>query len=80
MMYVIRADADILCTDEVRELKRKYREKFGEQFICFNYADFQGERGIVGSAAQQYKKALEEALEKDEPTHIESHRYDDFDH
>jgi len=79
-MYVIRADGLILCSDEVVNMLKAYHEKFGEQFICFNYADFQGERGIAGSAAQQYKKALEEALEKDEPSHIESHRYDDFDH
>ena len=79
-MYVIRADAKILCSDEVMDMRKRYREKFGEPFICFNYADFQGVRGVAGSAAQQYKEALEEALKKDEPTRIESHRYDTIDH
>lgn len=79
-MYVIRADAEIIHSEEVQELEQKYREKFGEYFCYFNYADFQGEPGIAGSAARQYKKMLRQALEKDEPTRIESHRYDDFDH
>ncbi len=79
-MYVIRADAEILYSDEVLELERRYQEKFDEYFAYFNYADFQGERGIAGSAAMQYKQALAAALEKDEPTRIESHRYDTIDH
>ncbi len=79
-MYVIREDMLIVNTDEVRHMLEQYAEKFGEDFISFNYADFQGIRGVPGSAGQQYKDALEEALKKDEPTRIESHRYDDFDH
>ncbi len=77
-MYVTRADADILCTDEVRELKRKYREKFGEQFNPFNYDDFPGTK--TQRPGEMYKEALLKALQRDEPTRIESHRYDDFDH
>ncbi len=79
-MYVIKADALIVNTKEVMNMMKAYREKFGEPFISFNYADFQGIRGVPGSAGQQYKDALEEALKKDEPTHIESHRYDTIDH
>ena len=79
-MYVIRADAQILCSDEVMDMRKKYHEKFGERFLAFNYADFQGVRGVAGSAAQQYKEALQEALKKDKPTWIESHRYDTIDH
>lgn len=79
-MYVIRADAEILCSKEVRAMEKEYHEKFGEWFAYFNYADFQGVHGEAGSAARQYREALREALAKDEPTRIESHRYDDFDH
>lgn len=74
-MVVIRADMDILRSSEVMDMRRAYREKFGEDFIYFNYADFQGIRGVAGSPAVEYR----EALAKDEPTRIESHRYDDFD-
>lgn len=77
-MYVIKDDMKIL--HEIQGMLGQYEEKFHERFIAFNYADFQGIRGIAGSAAQQYKEALEKALQKDEPTRIESHRYDDFDH
>lgn len=77
-MYVIQEDMKILHT--LDDLHKQYEEKFGERFIAFNYADFQGIRGVAGSAAQQYREALREALAKDEPTRIESHRYDDFDH
>ncbi len=75
-MYVIKEDAMIL--HGLDELHKRYEEKFGERFIAFNYADFQ----TIGDkpAGQVYKEALEEALKKDEPTRIESHRYDDFDH
>lgn len=79
-MYIIREDMEILHSAEVLALDKAYHDKFGEWFEYFNYADFQGVQGIAGSAAQQYKEALEEALKKDEPTRIESHRYDDFDH
>ncbi len=79
-MYVIRSDGLILCSEEVRNMLKAYREKFGEPFISFNYADFQGIRGVPGSSGQQYKETLQRALEQDKPTRIESHRYDDFDH
>ena len=77
-MYVIWEDMEIL--HEIQGMLDQYEEKFGERFIAFNYADFQGVRGIAGSAGQQYKQTLEEALKKDEPTRIESHRYDTIDH
>ncbi len=77
-MYVIKADALIVNTREVRHMMEQYAEKFGEDFISFNYADFQ----TIGDkpAGLVYKEALEEALKKDEPTRIESHRYDTMDH
>ena len=53
-------------------------KKFGEDFISFNYADFQGTKDKC--AGQQYKETLEKALQDDKPYHIVSHRYDDFDH
>ena len=77
-MDVIQEDMKIL--HALDNLHKQYEEKFGERFIAFNYADFQGVRGVAGSAAQQYKEALEKALKKDNPTRIESHRYDTIDH
>ena len=79
-MYVIKADMKILVSDELQSMLDQYEEKFGERVIAFNYADFHGVRGAAGSAAQEYKEALEAALKKDTPTCIESHRYDIFDH
>ncbi len=76
-MYVIREDMKILHT--LDDLHKQYEEKFGERFIAFNYVDFPGTRE-EGSSAQQYKEALIEALKKDEPTWIESHRYEFSDH
>lgn len=77
-MYVARCDVDILVSDEIFDMKKKYCEKFGEPFISFNYADFprQGEK----CSAQVYKETLEKALESDKPYHIVSRRYTDFDH
>ncbi len=42
-MYVILEDAKILNSDEVGKLLKEYYEKFGEQFVRFNYTDFQGD-------------------------------------
>lgn len=77
-MYVMREDMKIL--HEIQDMLDQYEERFGERFIAFNYVDFQGIRGVAGSAGKQYKEALEEALRKDEPTRVESHRYDTIDH
>lgn len=71
-MYVIKEDAAIINTSEIRHMLEQYAEKFGEDFILFNYVDFQGISGVAGSAGRQYKEALIEALKKDEPTRIES--------
>lgn len=61
-------DRKVLWT--VRGMLQEYREKFGEDFIFFNYADFkrQGEK----CAAQVYKETLEKALRDDKPYHIVS--------
>lgn len=77
-MYVARCDAEILVTDEVYQLKQKYREKFSEKFIAFNYADFQGTESKC--AAQIYLETLRKAVQSDKPYHIVSHRYDIFSH
>lgn len=76
-MYVARCDIKIVNTTEVRKMLEEYK-KFGESFISFNYADFQGTKDKC--AGQQYKETLEKALQDDKPYHIVSHRYDDFDH
>lgn len=77
-MVVAPVDMKIVNTKEMRVLLEQYEKKFGERFIMFNYGDF----CRIGDkpAGQVYKEALIAALEKDEPTRIESHRYDDFDH
>jgi hypothetical protein len=77
-MCIAPCDSGILRSDEIFRLYDEYREKFGEEFICFNYADFHrmGEK----CAAQVYLETLKEAVKADKPYHIVSHRYDDFDH
>ena len=77
-MYVIRADAEIICSDEVRNLMIQYHERFGERFIRFNYIDFPGNEHQ--RPAEMYREALRQAVERDEPTHIESHRFDAINH
>ena len=77
-MYVIRADAKILCSDEVRNLMMQYHEKFGERFLPFNYVDFPGDDHH--RPAEMYREALQKAVQRDEPTHIVSHRFDTIDH
>lgn len=77
-MYVAPCDSTILRSEEAYRLKKKYREKFGEGFIPFNYSDFQGTEDTP--AAQIYLETLRKAVEADEPYHIVSHRYDFFDH
>ncbi len=76
-MYVIKADMKIL--HEIQGILDQYEEKFGERFIAFNYVDFPGIEGGQ-RPAEMYREALTEALKKDEPTRIESHRYDTMDH
>lgn len=67
-MYVAPVDMKILKT--LLDSKTKYIERFGEQFPCFNYADFdrQGEK----CAAQVYKELLEKALQEGKPYRIKS--------
>lgn len=77
-MYVNPRDMKIIRTEEMYHLQKEYREKFGEGFIPFNYADFHGTETIP--AAQVYLETLREAVKADTPYHIVSHRYDDFDH
>ena len=77
-MYVAPRDSVILRSEEMYGLKKKYREKFGEGFIPFNYADFQGTKDIP--AAQIYLEVLRKAVESEAPYRVESHRYDFFDH
>ncbi len=70
-MYVIKEDAAIVNTSEIRHMLEQYAEKFGEDFILFNYVDFPGIKGKQ-RPAEMYREALINALEKDEPTRIES--------
>lgn len=77
-MYIADVDRKFLYTKENFKMQEEYEQRFGERFIEFNYADFdrQGEK----CAAQIYLETLKRALEEDKPYHIESHRFDDFDH
>lgn len=77
-MVIAPVDWEILRSKDMHALQKQYLDKFQERFIGFNYADFPGTETKL--SAEQYMEALKEALEKDEPTRIESHRYDDFDH
>lgn len=77
-MYVIREDMEILCQKEVRKLREAYEEKFGEDFIPFNYRDFHWDGDKP--AAAFYVEALREALEKEEPTQYEKDPFGFFGH
>lgn len=69
-MYVARVDSEIICTDEMDELKEEYERRFGKRFIPFNYADFDriGER----CAAQVYMDIIKQCLEENKPYEVES--------
>ena len=67
-MYVAAVDSEVLRSDEMLELKKAYREKFGERFMPFNYADF--DRIGDKCAAQVYKEELEKCLREGKPTSI----------
>ena len=69
-MYVARVDSEIICTDEMDELKEEYERRFGKRFIPFNYADF--DRIGDKCAAQVYKEELEKCLREGNPTSIVS--------
>lgn len=77
-MYVARVDVQILKSDEVHKMEEEYKERFGEYFVQFNYADFQGTK--EKPAAQIYKETLEKALREGKPYRVRSKRYDFFDH
>lgn len=69
-MYVAAVDSEVLRSDEMLELKKAYREKFGKRFMPFNYADF--DRIGDKCAAQVYKEELEKCLREGKPTSIVS--------
>ena len=69
-MYVARVDSEIICTDEMDELKEEYERRFGKRFIPFNYADF--DRIGDKCAAQVYKEELEKCLREGKPPSIVS--------
>ena len=69
-MYVARVDSEIICTDEMDELKEEYERRFGKRFIPFNYADF--DRIGDKCAAQIYTEELERCLREGKPTSIVS--------
>lgn len=77
-MYVARADMKILCSDEVMDMRQEYEDRFGEDFIMFNYADFPGSETQL--AAEMYRETLRKALADNKPYHIVSRRYEVFDH
>jgi len=64
-MYVSRVDMDIVRSDEVRAMKKQYREKFGKPFPPFNYDDFPGTKTLLG--AEMYRGLLEKSLREGKP-------------
>ncbi len=77
-MYIAPVDSPIILGKERWDLASMYEDKFGEQFIQFNYADFQ--RQGDKCAGEVYMEALRKAVQADKPTRIVSHRYDFIDH
>ena len=77
-MYIIPEDFEILRSKEVIDMQEQYHKKFGEIFLCFNYADFPGSKTQL--AAEMYRDALRKAVADDKPHQIVSHRYDHSDH
>ncbi len=77
-MYIAPADSKVLLCKERRDLFGAYEDKFGEQFIQFNYVDFKPKDGKC--AGEVYMEALRKAVQADKPTRIVSHRYDFIDH
>ncbi len=77
-MYIIPEDFEILRSKEVMDMQRQYHKKFGEIFLCFNYADFHSTK--TQRAAEVYRDALRKAVADDKPHQIVSHRYDHSDH
>ena len=77
-MYIIPEDFEILRSKEVMDMQRQYHKKFGEIFLCFNYADFHSTK--KQRAAEVYRDALRKAVADDKPHQIVSHRYDHSDH
>lgn len=77
-MIVGQKDSAILRSDEVMGMQYEYMDKFGEQFIPFNYVDFPGSE--TQCAAEMYRETLRKALQDNKPYHIVSHRYDTIDH
>lgn len=77
-MYIVDEDLDILWSAEVMEMQEKYRKKFGEIFICFNYVDFPGNQ--TQRPAEMYREVLKKALLDNKSCQMVSHRYDRIDH
>ena len=77
-MIIARTDLMILRQKEVRELRGAYRKKFHEDFVPFNYGDFEWDGDKP--AAAFFVEALREALQKDEPTRYKGDPWEPFGH
>lgn len=77
-MFVIEEDAEILCSDEVMDMRKEYEKRFGKRFLCFNYVDFPGKETM--RPAEMYREILRKALQENKPCDMVSHRYDTMDH
>lgn len=77
-MFVMREDAEILCSDEVMDMRREYTARFGKRFLMFNYVDFPGTETM--RPAEMYREILRKALQENKPCDIVSRRYNAMDH
>lgn len=59
------ADFVILKGQEISQLKKEYQERFHQEFVTFNYADFMPKDGKP--SIQIYKETLQECLKKNKP-------------
>lgn len=64
-MVVPRADALIVTSDETCQLRKQYRETFGESFPPFNMVEFRDEGELI--AGEVYREEIRRCIETNTP-------------
>ena len=61
MLGLTKTDYEIIISKETEDLKRQYKEMFGEAFPPFNYDEYPSTFGMP--AAKFYQKMIRESIE-----------------